>query len=100
VWFILLLGPTGDVPYYLAGLSRVPFVKVLVITAVLRIPSVFVAAAAGAGVMFLTWWQLVLLFALLTAMMLLFWRYHDQFLHWSDRKLQRQLERNLSKESR
>ncbi len=100
VWSILLLGPTGDVPYYLAGLSRVSFVKVLCITAILRIPSVFVAAAAGAGVMFLTWWQLALVFAVVTGILLLFWRYHNQFLHWSDRKLQRQLERDLTEESR
>lgn len=100
IWVILLLGPTGDAPYYLAGLSKVSYVKVLCITAVLRIPSVFVAAAAGAGVMFLTWWQLVLVFAVVTGILLIFWRYHDQFLHWSDRKLQRQIERNLTEESR
>ena len=49
VWFFMLLGPFGDAPYYLAGLSRVSFVKILIITSILRIPSVFFAAAAGGG---------------------------------------------------
>jgi uncharacterized membrane protein YdjX (TVP38/TMEM64 family) len=91
VWFVMLLGPTGDVPYYLAGLSKVSFAKVLVITAIIRLPSVFVAAAAGAGVMLFSWWQLALIFAVLAGIVLLFLRYQDQLLHWTDRALQRQL---------
>ncbi len=100
VWFILLLGPTGDVPYFLAGLSRVAFIKVLLITLVIRVPSVFVAAAAGAGVMFLAWWQLALIVAFLAGVVLLFWRYHDHIIHWSDHRLQQQLERKLTEDSR
>lgn len=98
VWVIILLGPTGDVPYFLAGLSRVGFVKVLVITAIIRIPSVFVAAAAGAGVMLLSWWQLVLIFVGLTGIVVVFLRYHDRIIQWSDRALQRQIERDESGE--
>jgi hypothetical protein len=83
------------VPYYLAGLSHVGFVKVLLLTAIIRIPSVFVAAAAGAGVMFLSWWQLALLFALLAGFVLVFLRYHDRIIAWSERRVQRQIERDL-----
>ncbi|MCC6166021.1 MAG: TVP38/TMEM64 family protein [Caldilineaceae bacterium] len=93
VWVILLLGPTGDAPFFLAGLSRVAFVKVLLITLVVRVPSAFVAAAAGAGVLFLTWWQLALIFALLAGIVLVFLRYHDRIVDWSEHRLQRQLER-------
>lgn len=98
VWCVMLLGPTGDVPYFLAGLSRVSFVKVLVIAAVVRIPSVFVAAAAGAGVMLLTWWQLALIVALLAGVFLLFIRYREHILHWTNTRLQHRLERTLSEE--
>lgn len=98
VWFMILLGPTGDVPYFLAGLSRVSFVKVLLLTAIIRIPSAFVAAAAGAGVMFLSWWQLVLIIVGLAGVLLVFLRYHDRIIHWSDRTLQRQIERDESGE--
>ncbi|MEZ4676057.1 MAG: hypothetical protein R2932_17670 [Caldilineaceae bacterium] len=87
VWFILLLGPTGDAPYYLAGLARVRFVHIALITLLLRVPSVFVAAAIGAGVVELTWWQftLILVFVGLVAFVLL--RYKDVLRLWVDQLL-------------
>lgn len=49
LWAILFLGPLGDIPYYLAGLSSYPIRK-LVLTAVLvRSPGVVFATALGAG---------------------------------------------------
>lgn len=63
IWFALLLGPTGDAPYYLAGLSHVRFAHIALITTLLRVPSAFVAAAIGAGVVTLTWWQFTLIVA-------------------------------------
>ena len=92
VWFVLLLGPTGDLPYFLAGLSRVSYLKVLAMTVAVRVPSVFVAAAAGAGVVFLNWWQLALLFGALAGIMVLFLRYQDQILQWTDREMQKRLQ--------
>ncbi|MEX1019056.1 MAG: VTT domain-containing protein [Litorilinea sp.] len=80
VWFVLLLGPTGDIPYLLAGLSKVSFFKVMAITAILRIPSIFVVAGAGAGVMYLNWWQLAIIVGVLTAFVIVFMRYQDQIL--------------------
>ncbi len=50
VWFLLMAGPVGDVPYYLAGLTRVPIWKLLVVVLITRGPAVAVAAAVGAGV--------------------------------------------------
>lgn len=49
VWFFLLLGPFGDVPYYIAGLTTIAVWKIIAIALLLRTPAVFVAAAVGAG---------------------------------------------------
>jgi uncharacterized membrane protein YdjX (TVP38/TMEM64 family) len=49
VWFVLMLGPLGDAPYYLAGLTRLPVSKLLAIVLLVRTPSVMVSAALGAG---------------------------------------------------
>jgi len=50
VWFLLMAGPVGDLPYYLAGLAQVPIWKILGIVLITRGPAVGVAAAVGAGV--------------------------------------------------
>lgn len=49
IWFFLMLGPFGDVPYYIAGLTTIPIWKIIAIALLLRTPSVMVAAAIGAG---------------------------------------------------
>lgn len=49
VWFLLMLGPFGDVPYYIAGLTTIAYWKIIAIALVLRTPSILVAAAVGAG---------------------------------------------------
>jgi uncharacterized membrane protein YdjX (TVP38/TMEM64 family) len=49
IWFVLMLGPLGDAPYYLAGLTRLPVLKLLAIVLLVRTPSVMVSAALGAG---------------------------------------------------
>lgn len=82
IWFFLLLGPTGDVPYFLAGLSSVSFAKILVITIVLRVPAVFLAAAAGGRA--LPWWQLVLIYSVLAATAGLFLLYQSRLHKWID----------------
>ena len=96
VWFILLLGPMGDLPYFLAGIAQVSFVKILVITLLVRVPSTFVVVAAGAGVMFLTWWQIALVIGLLLVGLLLFLRYQTQIVQWSDRYTQRRVAHSIS----
>ncbi len=98
VWFILLLGPTGDVPYYMAGMARVSLFKILAITLIVRVPTAFVVAAAGAGVMFLTWWQLALVLALLIGLVVVFMRYQDAIVAWGDAQVQRRLDPTLRKE--
>jgi len=89
VWWLILMAPVGDVVYFLAGLSRVGFAKILVLSLVSRVPTVFVVAAAGAGVALLPWWQLALGFV---GFVLLFWvlaRQQSRLLSWIERQVQR-----------
>ncbi len=91
IWFLILLAPTGDLPYFMAGLAQVSFVKILVLTLVIRVPTVFVVAAAGAGVWILSGWQLGLIFVGLGALLFLFLRYQERILHAVDRRVQQRL---------
>lgn len=85
VWFALLLGPTGDAPYYLAGLSKIRFVQIFLITTLLRVPSAFVAAAIGAGVFTLTWWQFTLIVASVGLIAVILIRHRAFLVAWVDR---------------
>lgn len=49
VWAILMLPPFGDIPYLIAGLTKAPIGRVLIITIIVRGPSVILYAAVGAG---------------------------------------------------
>jgi len=49
VWFVLMLGPLGDAPYFIAGLTKLPVWKLVAIVLLVRTPSVMVSAALGAG---------------------------------------------------
>lgn len=87
VWFVLLLGPTGDAPFYLAGLSQVRFLHIALITLLIRVPSVFVAAAIGAGVLVLNWWQFTLVIALFGLFAFVLLRHKDLFSIWMERAM-------------
>jgi uncharacterized membrane protein YdjX (TVP38/TMEM64 family) len=91
VWSVLLVGPTGDLPYHLAGLSRISFSVIALITLCIRVPSVFVAAAVGAGVVTLPWWQFVLVVTILAVLVLLFIRYQTQITGWFDQQIQERI---------
>jgi hypothetical protein len=84
-WFVLLVVPIGDLPYFLAGLARLQFAKLFVMTLAVRVPSTFVVAAAGAGVMVLSWWQIALIMVALLGALFLFVRYQAQLMAWADR---------------
>jgi uncharacterized membrane protein YdjX (TVP38/TMEM64 family) len=90
----LLLGPIGDIPYFLAGLARVSFIKIFVITLLVRVPSTMIVAAAGAGVMVLTWWQTVLIVAALFVILMVYLRYQDKIVEWSDRRMKQHVPRH------
>ncbi|MCO6450631.1 MAG: TVP38/TMEM64 family protein [Caldilineales bacterium] len=49
LWAVLFLGPVGDLPYFLGGLSQYPIPKMVGIAVLVRGPSVLLAAAVGAG---------------------------------------------------
>lgn len=49
IWFFLMLGPFGDIPYYIAGLTTLAVWKIIAVALLVRTPSVFVAAAVGDG---------------------------------------------------
>jgi uncharacterized membrane protein YdjX (TVP38/TMEM64 family) len=98
VWVVLLLGPIGDLPYFLAGLARVSFVQIFVITLVVRVPATVIVAAAGAGVMLLTWWQIALVIMALFGLLFLFLRYQDQIIEWCDRHVQQQVQKSLHRD--
>ncbi|MDW8270358.1 MAG: VTT domain-containing protein [Anaerolineae bacterium] len=51
LWALLFLGPVGDVPYILAGLSRFPIPRLVLLALLIRSPGVVAAAAVGAGLM-------------------------------------------------
>jgi hypothetical protein len=44
-----LLGPVGDVPFALAGLARVGFATIFLLTLLIRVPSGFLSTAIGSG---------------------------------------------------
>jgi uncharacterized membrane protein YdjX (TVP38/TMEM64 family) len=91
VWGLILLAPVGDVPYFLAGLARVGFLKILVLSLITRVPTVFVVAAAAAGAVILSWWQV---FLILAGMLLAFWaltRNRERLATWIDRQVRRRL---------
>lgn len=89
VWAILLFAPTGDLPFFMAGLSRVSFTKIALLTVITRVPTTFLVAAAGAGVTVISWWQFLLLFVLFMGALVLFNRYQDPLQAWFDQQTQR-----------
>ena len=90
-WFILLVGPVGDIPYFIAGLTQVSVWKIVLIALMLRTPSVFVAAAVGAGVISLSpaWW--LAFGAVMVVIAALLHRYRDRLEHWVDHLILRRV---------
>jgi uncharacterized membrane protein YdjX (TVP38/TMEM64 family) len=60
VWFFLLLGPIGDIPFLLAGLSTVPYLVIFLLALFIRVPSVFLSTAIGGGALSMAWMGLAL----------------------------------------
>ncbi|MCS6826321.1 MAG: VTT domain-containing protein [Caldilinea sp.] len=96
VWFAILLAPTGDLPYFMAGLSQVSFTKIFLLTLAIRAPSSMAVAAAGAGVWWLSGWQLAALLLALGLMTVFFLRHQERLQAFIDRQVQRRLSREES----
>ncbi len=91
VWFIILAAPTGDLPYFLAGLARVSYWKILGLTLLIRVPVTFVVAAAGAGMWNVTGPQLAAAIIALGVLFLVFYLYRRRLVALLDRHVQRHL---------
>ena len=96
VWFAILLAPTGDLPYFMAGLSHVSFTKIILLTLAIRVPSTMVVAAAGAGVWLFSGWQLIMILTGLGIGLMVFMRYQDRLQLLIDRHVQAQLSKEES----
>lgn len=93
LWFIIMLGPFGDAPYFIAGLTRLQVWKIVVIALLVRGPSVTVAAAIGAGLV--SWrspWVIASAAALIS-LALLGMRHQDQVQRWLEEQLLNRLAR-------
>jgi uncharacterized membrane protein YdjX (TVP38/TMEM64 family) len=95
LWFVLILTPTGDLPYFLAGLSHVRFRTIFWLTLAIRVPTTFVVAAAGAGVMLLSPWQLLVAAAVLVTLLILFLRYQHDLIGRLDASVQRHVQKHV-----
>ncbi len=93
VWLLLLLGPVGDVPYLLAGLSRVSYLTIFLITLFIRVPSVFLSSAIGGGAVPLVWFFVVV--GVAGVILLVGLRYKSAISAWYERTLNRQVEASL-----
>ncbi len=93
LWALLLLGLVGDIPYFLAGLARVSYTKILLLTLVTRAPMAFLVASAAAGATSLSWPQLALIIGVLLAVFGLAVRHQEAILDWFDRRIHRILDR-------
>lgn len=49
LWFLLMLGPLGDMLFFLAGLTTLSVWKIMVVAVLVRAPALTVSAAVGAG---------------------------------------------------
>jgi uncharacterized membrane protein YdjX (TVP38/TMEM64 family) len=98
VWGLLLLAPVGDLPFFLAGLSRVSVMNILILTTITRIPSIFLIATAASGTSSLTWRELVPIMIVLIIGCGLLWRYQEALLAWFDQQVHRRLPVTKSQE--
>lgn len=87
IWFILMLGPFGDIPYFIAGLTSLPIWKIVAVAVFVRAPTVLVAAAVGSGA--LSWrspWVIGGFFALI-GIAIVAVRNQERIERWVDEKL-------------
>jgi uncharacterized membrane protein YdjX (TVP38/TMEM64 family) len=100
VWFILMLGPFGDIPYYIAGLTSLPIWKIIAVAVLVRTPTVFVSAAVGAGVIDYRNPFFIAGAAVFIVLAVLAMRYQSRFEGWIDQVvLPRVLQRTARSDS-
>lgn len=88
-WGFLLLAPVGDLPYFLAGLSQISVWRILLLTLLIRVPTIFLIAAAASGTTSLTWQTVVPLMVVVVFGCGLLFRYQSAIQGWLDRMVYR-----------
>lgn len=83
VWTLLMIGPIGDIPFVLAGLSSVSFTKIFLLTLFVRVPSAFLSTAVGGGLIPYYWMVAVVIVAAVVALLAL--HYKSSIDAWFDR---------------
>ncbi len=87
VWFLIILAPTGDLPYFMAGLAHVSLRTVLLLTLAVRVPTTMLVAAVGAGAVRMSGAQIAAAAATVGTLLVLFaWR-KDALRRWLDERL-------------
>lgn len=87
IWFILMLAPFGDVPYYIAGLTSLAIWKIIAIAAFVRTPSVILAVLVGSGAV--SWRSPWVIggFGVMVVIALIALRYQSHIERWVDERL-------------
>lgn len=86
-WFVLLSAPFGDIPWFLAGLSRVAIWRVVLAGFISRSPSVFIAVGFGAGIELVPREFVVAFVVLLVLGTATFFRFRGRFEEWLERRV-------------
>ena len=87
LWFILMLAPFGDVPYYIAGLTSLAIWKIIAIAAFVRTPSVILAVLVGSGAVSWRSPWVIGAFAVMFVIALIALRYQSRIERWVDETL-------------
>jgi uncharacterized membrane protein YdjX (TVP38/TMEM64 family) len=92
VWAIILSVPTGDIPYYLAGVSRVKYTTLALAILASRGPFTFVFAWAGANALDAPRWILWGLLGLIMGFILIGYLLKHKITFWLDQYVLHRLE--------
>jgi len=84
VWVIILLVPVGDVPYYIAGLSRVRLGTLTLAILLSRGPFTFLIAWIGATSVQAPAWMFIALIVAIVAVVALGYVFRDKVSQWFD----------------
>jgi uncharacterized membrane protein YdjX (TVP38/TMEM64 family) len=84
LWGMLLLAPVGDIPFFLAGLAGVSILRIIALTLITRVPSIFLITTAASGTTSLGWGELAVMLVIFLIIFALMMRYQAVILAWFD----------------
>jgi uncharacterized membrane protein YdjX (TVP38/TMEM64 family) len=82
LWGGLLLAPIGDIPFFLAGLAGIGIIRILLLTLLTRVPTIFLITTAASGSTSLGWGELAVLLVIFLIVFALVMRYQAKILSW------------------